>query len=110
MPPVEAGAHLIEILFEVGPTKVAGMGGQVGIDEIDLTAWQYNQGVKLTPWEAKAVRILSKEYAYMLSEASEASCPPPWVDPDIMTEQRRQKIADAMTSWADKINVGKTRR
>ena len=109
MPPIEAGAHLLEILFEVGPTKTSGMGGQVGIDEIDLVAWQYNQSIDLTPWEAKAVRILSKEYAYMLGQASEVSCPPPWVDPSIMTDQRRQKIADAMSSWADKMNAGKTR-
>jgi len=110
MPRIEAGAHLLEILFEVGPAKASGMGGQVGIDEIDLVAWQYNQGVNLTPWETKAIRTLSKEYAHMLGQASDATCPPPWVDPSIMTEERRQKIADAMASWADKINVGKTSR
>lgn len=109
MPHIEAGAHLLEILFEVGPAKPSGMGGQIGIDEVDLVAWQYNQGISLTPWEAKAVRTLSKEYAYMLGQASEANCPPPWVDPSIMTEERRQKIADAMSSWSDKINAGKTR-
>jgi hypothetical protein len=109
MPQFEAGAHLLEILFELGPTKSSGMGQQVGIDEIDLVAWQYNQGVSLSPWEAKAVRTLSKEYAYMLGQASDVNCPPPWVDPNILSEQRRQKISDAMSSWADKINVGKTR-
>lgn len=109
MPPIEAGAHLIEILFEVGPAKASGMGQQVGIDEIDLIAWQYNQDIALTPWEAKAIRTLSKEYAYMLGQASEANCPPPWLDPAIMTDERRQKIADAMSSWADNINAGKTR-
>ena len=110
MPQIEAGAHLLEILFEVGPSKSSGMGQQIGIDEIDLVAWQYNQGVSLSPWEAKAVRTLSKEYAYMLGQASDVNCPPPWVDPNILSEQRRQKISDAMSSWADKINVGKTSR
>ena len=43
MPHVEAGAHLLEVLFEVGPAKSSGMGGQVGIDEIDLVAWQRGQ-------------------------------------------------------------------
>ena len=109
MPHVEAGAHLLEVLFEVGPAKSSGMGGQVGIDEIDLLAWQQNQGIDLSPWEAKTIRVLSKDYAYMLGQASEANCPPPWVDPSIMTEERRQKISNAMLSWADKINVGKTK-
>lgn len=109
MPHIEAGAHLLEILFEVGPAKSSGMGQQVGIDEIDLLAWQYNQGITLTPWEAKAIRALSKEYAYMLGQASEANCPAPWIDPSVMTDDRRNKIADAMASWADKINAGKTR-
>jgi hypothetical protein len=108
MPQIEAGAHLLEILFEVGPSKSSGMGAQTGIDEIDLVAWQYNQGISLTPWEAKAVRTLSKEYAHMLGQASDATCPPPWVDQSIMTYERRQKIADAMSSWADSFNVGKT--
>jgi hypothetical protein len=109
MPQIEAGAHLLEILFEVGPAKPSGMGGQISIDDVDLVAWQYNQGISLTPWEAKAIRTLSKEYAYMLGQASDASCPPPWVDPSIMTDERRQKIANAMLSWSDKINASKTR-
>jgi hypothetical protein len=109
MPHVEAGAHLLEILFEVGPAKPAGMGGQVGIDEVDLVAWQHNQCVTLTPWEAKAIRTLSKEYAYMLGQASDATCPSPWVDPSVMTVDRRNKIAEAMSSWADNFNVGKTK-
>ena len=109
MPRIEAGAHLLEILFEVGPAKPSGMGGQIGIDEVDLVAWQYNQGISLTPWEAKAVRTLSKEYAYMLSQASDAHCPPPWVDPYILTYEQQQKISEAMASWADNINAGKTR-
>jgi len=109
MPQIGAGAHLLEILFEVGPAKPVGMGGQVGIDETDLAAWQTNQCIALTPWEAKAIRALSREYAYMLGQASEASCPPPWVDPSVMTEERRNKIADAMSAWANNHNGSKTK-
>lgn len=109
MPHIEAGAHLLEILFEVGPAKSSGMGSQIGIDEIDLVAWQYNQGISLTPWEAKAIRTLSKEYAYMLGQASDAHCPPPWVDPHVMTYAQQQKISEAMAAWADNINASKTR-
>ena len=33
MPPLDGGMHLINIMLEIGPTKVAGMGGVVGIDD-----------------------------------------------------------------------------
>jgi hypothetical protein len=108
MPPVLGGAYLIEILFEVGPAKPTGMGSNAAIDEVDLAAWMSNQGVTLTPWEAKTVRKLSREYAAMLSEAVEPNTPPPWVDPAIMTAERRENISNAMSDWANLINT-KTR-
>ncbi|CAB5187094.1 hypothetical protein UFOVP166_2 [uncultured Caudovirales phage] len=105
MPPIEAGGYLLEILFEVGPTKPAGMAGQVGIDEIDLLAWQTNQDIRLTGWEARTIRLLSREYASMLVEASDQHCPPPWVATVVITEDQRDKIADAMSAWADRLNA-----
>lgn len=108
MPPVLGGAYLIEILYEVGPAKPIGMGGNVAIDEIDLAAWMSNQCVTLTPWEAKTIRRLSQEYAAMLSVASEPDTPAPWIDPEIMTAERREKISKAMSDWANRINT-KTR-
>lgn len=105
MPPLLGGAYLVEILFEVGPAKPIGMGGSVAIDEVDLAAWMANQCVTLTPWEAKAVRQLSREYAAMLAEAAEPNTPPPWLDPAIMTAERREKISKAMSDWANRINI-----
>lgn len=109
MPPLGAGAYLVEILFEVGPSRPTGMGGHTPISDLELAAWMANQHVSLNPWEAKTVRQLSREYAAMLSEAVEPNTPPPWVDPNIMTEERRAKIAKAMSDWANAINV-KTRK
>lgn len=109
MPPLGGGAYLIEILFEVGPSKTSGMGGHSAIDDVDLAAWMANQNVRLTPWEAKAIRQISREYAAMLSEAVEPNTPPPWVDPNIMTEERREKIAKAMSDWANRINAKTSR-
>lgn len=105
MPPLLGGAYLVEILFEVGPAKPIGMGGSVAIDEVDLAAWMANQCITLTPWEAKTVRQLSREYAAMLSEAAEPNTPPPWLDPAIMTTERREKISKAMSDWANLINI-----
>ncbi|NBT33779.1 MAG: hypothetical protein EBT13_18260 [Rhodobacteraceae bacterium] len=107
MPPVHAGGYLLEILFEVGPAKAAGMAGQVGIDETDLMAWQANQNVRLSPWEARTIRLLSREYAGMLAEASDPQCPPPWVPEAAISVQKRDAIADAMSDWADKLNASR---
>ena len=108
MPPLTGGAYLIEILFEVGPSKPVGMGGSVGIDEIDLAAWMSNQNVQLTPWEAQTIRRLSHEYAAMLSISSEPNTPAPWSSPQAITDEMREKISNAMSDWGNRINT-KTR-
>ena len=108
VPPLGGAAYLIEILFEVGPSKPIGMGGSAPIDDVDLAAWMANQNVRLKPWEAQTIRKISREYAAMLSEAVEPNTPPPWVDPDLLNQERREKIAKAMSNWADNINA-KTR-
>lgn len=107
MPKIGAGGYLIEILFEIGPTKPAGMGGQIGIDDLDLVAWQQNQQVRLSPWECHTIRSLGREYAAMLFEASKPDCPAPYVAKVQMTDEQRAKIAEAMGSWADKLNKAK---
>lgn len=109
LPPLAFGAYLIEILFEIGPIKPAGMGVAIGIDEIDVYAWQCNQGVELTSWEARTLRRLSREYAHMLSQASDPACPAPYVPEKYIDEEKRQKIADAMNNWADKLNQQRKR-
>lgn len=107
MPSVACGIYLIDILFEIGPIKPAGMGGATAISDLDLQAWQANQSITLTPWEARTIRRLSREYAAMLVDASDANCPAPYVSPEIFNEQRRKQIANAMSSWADKVNASK---
>lgn len=109
LPPLAFGAHLIEILFEIGPIKPAGMGGAVGIDEADLHAWQCNQGVDLSAWEARTLRKLSREYAHMLSQASEPNCPAPYVSDEYINAEKRKQIADAMNNWADNLNKQRKR-
>ena len=109
LPPLTHGAYLVEILFEIGPVKSGGMGGAVSLDEQDIYAWQVNQGIELTGWEARTIRTLSREYAFMLSEASEPTCPPPYVPQEFIDAEKRRKIADAMTGWADKLNQQRKR-
>jgi len=108
-PPLSHAAYLIDILFEIGPVKVAGMGGTVSIDEQDVYAWQCNQGIALSAWESRTIRTLSREYSHMLSVASDPSCPPPYVPDEYINTEKRKKIADAMTNWADKLNQQRKR-
>jgi hypothetical protein len=95
-------------MLEIGPTKVAGMGGVVGIDELDIAAWQFNSGISLTAWEAQTIRSLSQVYAAASMNGREASALPPYTPPaEELKEEQRQRISNAMSDWADKFNATK---
>jgi hypothetical protein len=98
---------LVAILFDVGPVKPMPMSAPVAIEEIDLLAYQVNRGMSLTPWEAGIIRELSREYAAMLSQASAANCPPPYFSPKGLDDERRQKIAQGMSDFANKLNASR---
>lgn len=106
LPPIEAGHHLLEVLFEVGPTIVVGMGGLAAIPEAELLAWQLNHDEVLTPWEVSTIRALSAAYAGEAMAARDPKQPPPYraPAPAVMPSEERQRIADAMTRWADNLN------
>lgn len=77
MPPVDAAAHLIAYLFDVGPVLAVGMGaGPVTAEE--LLAWQIESGIELQPWEARTLRMLSHEYMAESTRAEKRTCPQPW--------------------------------
>ena len=107
LPPLRAGEYLIEFLFEIGPVKPSGMGVSVAVDESDIFAWQANQALSLLPWEAQMIRLLSREYANMLADASSPSCPAPYVASLEISPEARDHIADVMSGWADKLNSAK---
>lgn len=77
VPPVEVGAHLAMWLFEIGPVMASGM-GSAPISESEMRAWQDNTCTRLTPWEARTIRALSRSYVAELSEAVDRVRPPPW--------------------------------
>ena len=107
LPPITAGVYLIELLFEIGPAQPLAMSSPVAISELEIAAWQKNRGISLSAWEAGTIRRLSQDYASALAKAGQASCPPFYMSPERMTEDRRAKISKAMSSWADKVNDGK---
>lgn len=108
LPPISVAVYLVELLFEIGPVQPMPMASPVAIGELEIAAWQSNQHLRLAAWESAAIRKLSREYAYALSQASEASCPPYYVSPERLDAQHRAQIGKAMSNWADKVN-NKTR-
>jgi hypothetical protein len=107
MPPIHAGAHLIEILFDIGPAKPMPMSAPVAIDETDLMAWQWNRGIKLSAFEAGAIKELSRHYAAQLMDAASPTCPPPYFPTDGLSEERRKKISAGMRDFASALNASR---
>lgn len=86
MPPVEWGEHLIEYLFEFGPTVAAGMGsGPVSAGEIE--SWSRLLGIELSGWEARLLLRLSREYLSESHKATKQDCPAPWQPEDYQPEK-----------------------
>lgn len=84
MPPVDAG-YLIGHLWEIGPAMSGGMGPAV-ISHQDIAAWQDLIGIELQPWEARALRRLSRDYVAELHRAEKADAAAPWEPEDYMPD------------------------
>ena len=91
MPPVpEEAVYLLAHLFEAGPVA-AGVAGSIALPWSEIDAWQRRTGVPLAPWEAQAIRRLSREYAATLHAATDRLMPPPWAG-QAMTADRRKAV------------------
>lgn len=91
LPDPGAAAHLVGVLFDVGPIGYGAMAA-VPLSWPEINAWQQATGVELASWEARAIRRLSGEYLTMLQQAEDPACPAPWVNQaDI---ERRAAVAD----------------
>lgn len=93
LPPVpHFAAHLIEHLFDAGPTMAGGLSGAEPLSSAELLAWQDLTGVPLTPWESRTLRRMSRAYAAESREARTPSRPAPWV-PDAVETDRREVVS-----------------
>ena len=75
LPPI-AHRYLVQWWLEIGPTVMAGM-GEGPVSFADISAWQQVTGNMLEPWEAKAIRHLSREFLSQQHEARKPFCPSP---------------------------------
>lgn len=100
LPDPGAAAHLVGVLFDVGPVGYGAMSA-VPLSWPEINAWQQATGVELASWEARAIRRLSGEYLTMLQQAEDPACPAPWVNQDDI--DRRAAVADKVRAVFGRI-------
>jgi len=95
LPPVDAAQHLIDYLFEVGPS----VGGEV-LTFSELQAWQASTGTVLTSWEAITLRRLSGAYLSELNAASDPQRPAPFFQASV---KPREVVSSQLASMFDRL-------
>lgn len=90
-PRIKSGADLIGHLFEVGPVSPGGM-GPVPLTFQEIEAWARMTGVRLTAWEVRTLRSLSREYLAELRAAESPGRIPPYST----TTNAQQQVDTAM--------------
>lgn len=78
LPPVPAeAAHLLDCLLEVGLASANGL-ADAPIGWSEISAWQAQAGIELSPWEARTLRRLSQAYVAERAAAADPMRPAPW--------------------------------
>lgn len=72
-PDVGTGKYLVDILFQVGPTKAEGP-----LEESALEPWERRRGIELQPWQADAILSMSRAYLAESHNAAHWNAFPPW--------------------------------
>ncbi|WP_332848716.1 hypothetical protein [Massilia sp. S19_KUP03_FR1] len=93
MPDLAWGRHLIDYLLEVGPVMAAGM-GSAPITFTELSNWQAQLGLRLSPWEVRTLRRLSLEYNSESQLATKPDREPPFATLDAVRLRNAQVESD----------------
>jgi hypothetical protein len=91
LPPVEAGHHLVECLWEIGPSMPTGM-GNAPVTFTEMQAWQQQTGSVLDAWEARTLRRMSVAYVTQAHEAAAPDCPAPWMPAPTASERDQSRV------------------
>lgn len=108
MPPVEAGQHLIDYLWEVGPVVAAGA-GIAPVPHSEILAWQQNTGIDLDSWEVRTLRRLSEEYLSQSIASEKPDARPPWT-PEVLTPQDREAVSKQVSMTLRAIALDQRKR
>lgn len=86
LPEIWGGEHIVEYLFELGPT----VKGEE-ISHPDIGWWQENTGAVVDEFEATMLVALSRAYIAQYRRSSGKSCSRPWSRP-FTQEERNERI------------------
>lgn len=81
LPPLDAAGHLVDVLWQIGPSMPTGMGA-APISFGEMQAWQQQTGNELGSWEVRTLRRMSAAYVAQAEESRRRDCPPPWLPTD----------------------------
>lgn len=95
--PAGCAAYLVDYLFAVGPVSYSAMGAMPLLWQ-ELTHWQRNAGIDLTPWEAITLRQLSADYVAEYHAAESPTRPAPWLPDDRTSADARNNVAKKIRS------------
>jgi hypothetical protein len=75
------------------------------LDWREIAAWAEMTDTLLTPWEARAVRIMSSEYAGEANAARDPACAPPWPPNDLIDREERERQQAAMAGIFSRLGA-----
>ena len=101
--PLVSAPHIIDYLYEIGPTLAGGMGG-VPLSHLEIDAWQRNTGIDLDAWEARFLVRLSREFLAESHKAEAKDRPAPWteVPVEVDRDQVSRSLFNALESMRKK--------
>lgn len=84
--PEVTARYLVKYLFEIGPCASNGM-GLSSISWQEISAWQEQTGMRLSAWEASAIKRSSNAYAAQASISTNKDCVSPMpADVDVVRQ------------------------
>lgn len=88
--------YLVTMLVEAGPTMMSGM-GPAPLTHGELRAYQENQAIRLSPWEALTLRRLSLEWLVEGEAAKDPDRQPPYTRISVAArEMVKRKLDEAL--------------
>lgn len=81
--------HLVEWLFEIGPTEPTSM-GDAPLSWREIDAWCARTGIDLDPWESRTIRRLSAAFVGERYKARKPDCPAPWSAAAVVDEAAQE--------------------
>lgn len=107
-PPLRAAQHLINYLFEIGPA-IHGSMGLAPLSHCEIAAWMGSTGIRLQPWELRAMHNLSRQYVAEYHQAEDPERPAPYGEPERQFDRAQldSNIRAALRPYVKSTKKGK---